>query len=82
MTDAAGHPLEVEDVVQIDPRSGPTYGGCLMFVVALDGWVQGVIPVPGPEGARLLDYRADPKDVRWVGRAAFMGPRTAPQAED
>ncbi len=71
-TDA--RPIAIGDVVQIDPASGPTYGGCLMIVGELLGWaVEGSVSVPSPEGAKLHQYRAEMKDVVRIGAAAFRG---------
>ncbi len=73
MTDAHGHPLAIGDVVQIDPRSSAVHGGCLLIVLELEGWVEGVIAVPSPEGTKLQQYRAESKDVVRIGPAAFRG---------
>jgi len=73
VSDANDHPLAPGDVVQIDPASGPVYGGALMLVQGLDGWVEGVFIVPSAEGAKLQQYRAESRDVVRVGRAAFRG---------
>ncbi len=67
-------PIAIGDVVQINPASGSTYGGCLMIVTELLGWaVDGAVSVPDVTGAKVHQYRAEMKDVARVGAAAFRG---------
>lgn len=72
--DAQSRALAIGDVVQIDPDSGPVYGGCLLTIDELLGWgVSGFVTVPSAEGAKLHQYRAESKDIVRVGAAVFRG---------
>jgi len=53
-------PVEVFDIVQIDPAYPGVFGGCLMVVTEIRGWgLQGYVTVPNGGDAY---YR-----VRWGG---------------
>jgi hypothetical protein len=76
--DADGEPVEVADVVQIDPDADAVFGGCLLTVTETLGWaVSGFVTIPDPSGHQLTRYRADWRTFKRIGRAAYTQPEGA-----
>jgi hypothetical protein len=61
MTDHATEPVEVGDIVQLDPEqtANDQFAGCLMVVTEVKVWgVQGYVRVPGKTIGGNAYYRA------------------------
>lgn len=65
--------LEVGMVVQIDPESSGTFGGCFMVVTEPKLWgAQGYVLVPGVEGqGGQAFYRCKHEDMSVIGHATW-----------
>jgi len=73
--DAEGEEIEIGDVVQIDPDADFAFGGCLLIVTELKGFgVLGFVAGPDSGGPSPSYYRAESKEIRRIGRAAFRVP--------
>lgn len=73
--DAEGEPIEIGDIVQIDPESDVVFGGCLLTVAELLGYgVHGFVSAPDPAGPIPYFYRAESKNFRRIGRSVFRIP--------
>lgn len=63
------------EIVQIDPESDETFGGCFMVVTEPKSWgAQGYVDIPGKGRAY---YRVNNENCQLVGYAEWMEPDDA-----
>lgn len=71
--DANGQPVDIGDVVQVNPASHQSFGGCFVIVEEVMGWgVVGFTIAPAGGAPAHCPFRAESGDFVRVGRAPYL----------
>ena len=66
-------PLQIGDIVQINPEHDEIFAACIMVVTEPKPWgAQGYVTIPHAEGSARAYYRCKYENMELVGKAEWI----------